>query len=573
MSGADRQSLVAGVDPWIRLGLLGALLMLSVFFVHVPASVWAGNVSEFHFTFGVFVWPGLIAVVAGLAVALLVLWLLPRRARAPVACLLAAIGLIWWIYGTLLVGSMTVLNGQDAPMDFETGLGVWELALVGSALLLLALAIGKLPRPATVALLLLNVGLGVMTTAAVLASRGRPARAPLLLSDLPAFRYSPKQNVLVVLLDGLQADVADLVLRKNPTIRAGLDGFQFYKETLGVAPTTFLSLPAIHSGDVYRRPASVRSYFERSIRERSFMNRFADAGFESTLVNPIEGICPDKVTTCTSPDRILRSRSSQLRIERLRLVDLSLFRVSPVWLKAKIYRRGSWLAPGPIPATRSTDRADSHPSFDTYGIFDGIELFRELARRFELNDGTPTLKFVHSFATHTPYVLADDCRTIAAESLDRLTSQARCALSAVVTLLDRLKDADVYDNTVILILADHGVWPGRFHDQPGSRDAWRHLAGAANPMFLLKLRNQRGPLRNEPDAVHLADVAATLCAATGACTAPSGIPVGQAPPERRRRFNEYVWNHEYWSLRDVPHMTPYEVLGPLWRAESWQRVE
>jgi hypothetical protein len=52
----------------------------------------------------------------------------------------------------------------------------------------------------------------------------------------------------------------------------------------------------------------------------------------------------------------------------------------------------------------------------------------------------------------------------------------------------------------------------------------------------------------------------------------SGIPAGQASPARPRRFNEYVWNHDYWGLRDVPNLTPYDVAGPLWRAESWQRV-
>jgi hypothetical protein len=34
------------------------------------------------------------------------------------------------VNSVLLAGGMTVLNGIDPPMDFDTRLGAWELALV-----------------------------------------------------------------------------------------------------------------------------------------------------------------------------------------------------------------------------------------------------------------------------------------------------------------------------------------------------------------------------------------------------------------------------------------------------------
>jgi arylsulfatase A-like enzyme len=154
-----------------------------------------------------------------------------------------------------------------------------------------------------------------------------------------------------------------------------------------------------------------------------------------------------------------------------------------------------------------------------------------------------------------------------------VTSQSRCALSALVKLLDRLKQAGVYNNTVILILADHGINPGIFgSDVPGSRQALTHLQGAAHPLFLLKGRGDRGPLQQARGAVHLVDVAATLCAATGACTAPAGIPAGRGDENRPRRFIDYMWKNEYWQARNIPALTPYIVRGPVWRAESWSRA-
>src|SRR5690606_13105281 len=84
---------------WLTLGLLGALLALSLAFVHMPATVWAGNVGEFHFRFGDFLGQGLALTGAGLAAIAILLWLAPGRWRIALACLLPAIALMAWIQG------------------------------------------------------------------------------------------------------------------------------------------------------------------------------------------------------------------------------------------------------------------------------------------------------------------------------------------------------------------------------------------------------------------------------------------------------------------------------------------
>ena len=196
-----------------------------------------------------------------------------------------------------------------------------------------------------------------------------------------------------------------------------------------------------------------------------------------------------------------------------------------------------------------------------------------MAQRFELRGGAPTIKLLHSFATHGPYVMNDDCRTIGRGSLAHLTSQAHCTLEAVAKLLDRMKSADVYDNSVILIMADHGTSPGNYPDEgTDSHDAWVHLAGAAHPLFMVKRHGRRGPIEQATAPVYLPDTGATLCAATGDCAVADGIPAGQAPSDRPRRFYNYIWKHDYWQLRDVPAMAAYDIRGPVGRADSWVRV-
>ena len=545
-------------DQWAVLGLLGALLALGVAFVHLPASIWAANHARFHLGFGTFLVPAIAAVLSGLLAALLALRWLPRRPRTALACGLAALGILCWLYGGLFTSSMRVLDGVAAPMDFDTPLGVWELPLVAAAGLLLALAAGRARRLATVALLGLNIAAGATSTLAVLkASRGR-ATSPRAADPDAVFRFSSGRNVVLVLLDGLQAGVVTEVFARDPDLKAAFDGFRFFPDTLSSAPTTFLNMPAIHSGFVYRRGQSLSAYFTDSIERHSFVNRFAAAGYETAVVNPIDGVCPARAASCTSAAGLLHSFRDQVTMEGLRLFELSLFRLAPVWVKRHVYNEGFWLF-------GDHDRA----AHEIAQLFEGNRLLHELARRLVVDDGRPTLKLLHSMATHTPYVMGDDCRSVRSSSIRRVTAQARCALMAVAGLLERLRAAGVYDSTVVLVMADHGINAGVFGAAADEREHGIRRAGAANPLFLLKGLDDRGPLREESGAVHLADTAATLCRASGACTAPVGIPAGEAPPERPRLFYDYAWEHEFWALREIPGMSAFEVRGPLWNENAW----
>jgi hypothetical protein len=51
----------------------------------------------------------------------------------------------------------------------------------------------------------------------------------------------------------------------------------------------------------------------------------------------------------------------------------------------------------------------------------------------------------------------EDCRTLGPSSIEQLVPQARCALLAAARLLDALAAAGIYDQTELLLVADHGI--------------------------------------------------------------------------------------------------------------------
>ena len=323
------------------LGLTGAALALGVLFLHVPAALWAGNVAEHQFAYWPFLGLGVCALLTGLALVALLLYLMPPRMRAVAASAAGAVGVVWWLYGLLLVPDLPVLDGISPPITDADVPGIWELAVIIALTGLLSAAMWRHAVTATRTLLFLNAALAVASAVAVLSAPPRTWGAGDVAQS-SVFRFSADANVLVALLDGLQSNVAESEIRSDPAIAAALDGFALYRDTLGVAPTTFLSMPAIHSGMVYPGHGDPGTYFSGEIARHSFMTRFADAGYDATLVNAIAGVCPDRVH-CTTATQLLGATGVRLRNESLRLLDLSLFRIAPFHYKPAVYGDGRWV--------------------------------------------------------------------------------------------------------------------------------------------------------------------------------------------------------------------------------------
>jgi Sulfatase len=548
-------------DAWIRLGVVATLLTASVVLVQLPISLWARNTAEFQSS----PWQllGLGSGVAVLAIggAIGVLWLLPPVARRGAASAAAAVGLFVWAHGNFIGGSMSVLDGRGAPVDFAAGNPGWTMLASVIACVIIAIAVSRAPQAAAFGLTLLTIGLYATVIAAI--ARTPAQQRPRLGADANVYRFSSRENVLVLLLDGLQSGVAADIFRASPSIAQAFDGFYNYRDMAGVARTTFLSLPAIHSGRVYSPSRTPSAYFGDAIKRLSFMNRFAGAGFDTLLLNPVESVCPRRVRLCATASQLLDTSAARLKREGLQLVDLALFRASPTWLKRHIYNDGEWLTAGRMDVPLEIRR-----------VLEGNALLEHLSNRLSVDDGAPTLKFVHSLSTHTPYVLNDDCQTYSPASLRQLVPQARCGLLAVVRLLDRLKEAGAYDNTLIVVMADHGVDPSAYGpaaiDRPDPIS--RYLAGVANPVFLMKPQGSRGPLRPVSDAVQVTDIGNMLCAGSRTCRVLAPVEPLKASVARPRLFNDYEWRQEFWSLRLVNKLTTYEIRGPVLERSSWSRL-
>jgi choline-sulfatase len=161
----------------------------------------------------------------------------------------------------------------------------------------------------------------------------------------------------------------------------------------------------------------------------------------------------------------------------------------------------------------------------------------------------PFFAFVHLFEPHAPYEPTYDADVAAADR-------------HLGTLLQSLRDANLYDDALIILLSDHGEGLGEHGEQEHGVLLYREALQV--PLVVKLPRNERRGT-HITRTVQLVDVLPTIAAVTGA-TAPKadGVSLLEEAPERPV-FSETLYPriHLGWSdLRSVVAWPHHLIDGP-----------
>jgi hypothetical protein len=537
--------------------LLAAALLAVTTLVRVPVELYRASIPDFtaasrDVVLAVFA-AGLLLFLA-LAV---VLVLLPPRPRGHATTVLVGVAAFAWIRSGFFPGPSVTLDGGRLTADLSTGPAGLLVPLAGGAFL--AWLGTRQARIVTTFLAVLLGGFLVRSVgvAASVWNANPPASDAAARSVL---EWSRQGNVLVLILDSLSSDVFDEVLETRPLLREQLDGFRYYRHASSNSPTTYLSLPTIHSGRVYDPDRSAAEFFNESIREHSVLTRFAGAGYRVSYAMGI-GTCPKAVAHCVGTAELTRSRVRSAVEDASRVVDLGIYRVLPDGLRRVILEGGRGPLGVMVGRAWLTSWSEGH-----------VAALERVISSSTVTDSPPTAKMIHTMMTHPPLVLQADC-SVGARGLDRAAAirQATCASRHVSALLERLRALGVYDVSTIVIAADHGYGTESRFAAHVNDARFKSRVGAFNPLVLVKPARSRGPLTVSDAPIELADLAGALCRETD-CSPDQGLRrLDAVDAGRTRSAFWYVWKSNYWSLPQIPGLTRYAIRGDLLKPESWSR--
>ena len=173
--------------------------------------------------------------------------------------------------------------------------------------------------------------------------------------------------------------------------------------------------------------------------------------------------------------------------------DISLFRSVPQFLKPPIYNDQKWLL----------SRATVDDVREGFSYFRHTRIINQLMASMTANEAEPSYKLLHVKQTHRPMVVNPQCEYAGGTLPDTrktLAVQTACTLETVMDLLNRLKELDLYDQSLIVIHGDHGGWvptlrDGR-HVPMGDGEAPEFAVSLASALLMVKPPGATGVAEN-----------------------------------------------------------------------------
>ena len=314
----------------------------------------------------------------------------------------------------------------------------------------------------------------------------------------PVFTLSRTgKNVFCIMLDRATGAYLEECFREDPHLYEQYDGFTFYPNTVSFSYGTVAGAPGLFGGYEYvpammniKNDETMYKKFEEAI---SLLPRlFARNGYSSVMTDvPIAGYIekgvyfmdsfPEKIKTIITEgvysnkwgkEHGFGGASFQLEIDRKRFLSYSVLRACPAFGRKMLYEEGSYLISfysldKVQVSKRLSGDGDNEVSLDTtiksYSVLDYLP---ELT---QVSDVGNTFVFLVNLLTHSPNVLQTPeyvpSPSVTQESPSRYASDNHyyvnmAALKLLGEWLDYLKQESVYDNTRIVISADHGGGEG-----------------------------------------------------------------------------------------------------------------
>lgn len=198
----------------------------------------------------------------------------------------------------------------------------------------------------------------------------------------------------------------------------------------------------------------------------------------------------------------------------------------------------------------------------------------------------PTFKFIASLLSHDSFVLdIENCKPSAFPKpmlpdryrdlipqmfWGKYNSQV-CAFRQITHLIDQLKNLQVYDNTLFVIVSDHG----RADSYPQLKVAGKNFPGYyTDTLLMIKEPKSHGKLQIDSRLMINSDVAGIICSYAGGCKNVGENILKNYPKDREvvHFYPEYFQGEKnpktHYQMNSL-----WKVKGNIYEPSNWQRLE
>ena len=444
---------------------------------------------------------------------------------------------IAYLQGNFLAGDLPALDGSvidwgEFWLNDMITLSLCVALIAGIAIMLLKLKLKRTFNITAIAASTVFVMLTISLVTELISWNAFARKDSVILTNTDFNTISSDKNFIVFLNDAVGSSEFRRVIEEDPEYKKVFEDFTYFPDTLGCYPCTRDTIPLVLSGELNKNEMEFDDFSSQALNKSALFKELTERDYEINLYEA------ELIWYGAKNFHINNSAA----YENYSLPFDSFFREELKYIGYKYL-------PYRLKRYSGIESMDFNGLVDKY-IWDDRTLYGTINSTPTLNKkSAKSFRFVHSEGAHIPFQYDKDLNIL--DDYGTYEQKIEAVITMMNAYIERLKANGAYDNSVIVIMADHGNT-----DLNSSTD----MLVRANPMFMVKGINEHHEFEvsEKPlSYLDLMDIFGNLLDDKTAAEATADIP------DERERF--FMW---YRNFRLEDHIEEYVVTDKAW---EWQK--
>lgn len=428
-----------------------SLLLIFTFAVYMPSSLYLSNINEFAVDYSKIVLTILaIAVIAWLAIYIIGLLIFNQRAFDSYVLLISGIALGFYVQGNFLNPAFNSLNGKNIDWSAYRINGIisaaaWILCIVVPQIVYiikkniieLAVRWGSFLLTAMQAVSLVVI---ILTTHKTVIN-------DFAVTKNGEFELSSKNNTVMFVVDTLDSSWFEDMVLTDKEYKDNLKDFTYFKDAVAGGSPTVLGIPTILTGKIdYNAQQEYEDFYKEAYGESNLFSDMKNENYQVKLYTEYYYL-----------DHCDKDNVDNLKMEQEYVITSKegfyncLYKLVSFYAMPQFLKQHFWLYTGDF----SNYISIRDQSSNMYGL-DDAQFYEDYKDKgITLQNDKNTFVMYHLNGSHGPYVMGDDAKRVPENSVG-VDLQTRGVFKIISEYMQELKDKGIYDNTTIIITADHG---------------------------------------------------------------------------------------------------------------------
>ena len=384
--------------------------------------------------------------------------------------LVFSLGIALYIQGNFILADYGQLDGNPINWaEFKTE------GFISNGVFIIAVVLGIVLLKKVNMVQYMKVGCGIsicvifvqlVTLATLLLQSGDLSKDPVYVSTTKGqYDYSSKENMFILLMDTFDSRVMQELLDSEDADECNrvLENFTYYPDTSTVYSNTRFSVPNILSGVQAQEGMTFDEFVAEAFEKNDFFSELDSRGWKSRVYTDIQLPKASEEMPFDNIEPYILTVSSHRRLGEY-MLKLVGFRYLPQCLKEYC-----WFYSDDMNSLKRIQSEEGYRIFSwtNQEFYEGID-------SITVGDEEGVYCFYHLEGTHVPFRTNRDLTY--SDSEVTISEEGMAMMALLDDFFVKLKELDIYDNSVIIVLADHGYYDYR-----------------QNGIFLVKGKNETHP--------------------------------------------------------------------------------